>query len=95
MSNQKKTPIAVFHILKSIMDAKAKSSEGQAAAGRRAAAELPIMKEHIMALRQVISNCRTFDPIERREAEETWKIKNCNWLVFRTELCVENAPNRI
>ncbi len=86
MSNQKKTPITVFHILKSIMDAKAKSSAEQVDAGRRAAAELPIMKEHVMALRQVISNCRTFDPIEHREAEEDLEDK---------ELQLVGVQNRI
>lgn len=75
MLNKKKTPIAVFNILKSVMDAKAKLLNEQLDAGRRATAELPIMKEHISALRQVILNCRTFDPSERREAEEDLEDK--------------------
>lgn len=70
MSNQKKTPFAVFNILKSVIESKAKPLNEQVAAGRRAKDERPILQEHIRALRQVISNCRTFDPTERREAEE-------------------------
>lgn len=97
MSNQKKgTPIAVFNILKSIMDAKAKTLNEQVATGRRAKDEQPILQEHIMALRQVISNCRAFDPSERREAEEDLEDKESQFLAVRDRIaCGQRAEQEL
>lgn len=75
MSNQKKAKIGVFHILKSVVDAKTAPLHYVVETGRRAQAEYPVMCEHIAALHQVISNCRTFDPNERREAEQDLEDK--------------------
>lgn len=86
MSNHKKAPFAVFNILNSIIKAKAAPLEQQVAAGRRAKDERPILQDHIKALRQVISNCRTFDPSERREAEDDLEDK---------ELQLQGIQNRI
>lgn len=69
MSNQKKTPIGVFHILKSVMDAKHQAAISHIELAKRASAEYPILCEHITALNQYIRNCRAFDPREQREAE--------------------------
>lgn len=69
MSDKKNTPISVFCVLKSLMDTKETKLTSDIDAANRATTEYPVLREHIIALRQVISNCRTFDPCERREAE--------------------------
>ncbi len=71
MSNKKKiVPINVLHLLKSVMDKKAGDLTVDVLAGKRAVEERKVLQEHIVALHQFVSNCRTFDPSERREAEE-------------------------
>ena len=69
MSNQKKrTPIGVFEVLKSIMDAKAKTLHETINIGKRAKTELPVLCERISNLQTFIWNSR-YDPVEAREAE--------------------------
>lgn len=69
MSNQKQTPIGVFHVLKSVVDFKRQTAISHIDMAKRATAEYPILCEHVTALNHYIRNCRTFDPYEQREAE--------------------------
>lgn len=69
MTDQKKVaPIGVFHILKSVVDAKVPKLQDRVSAGKRAQTEYPILVDNIKALRQYVMNSRTFDPSEYREA---------------------------
>lgn len=69
MENQKKgAQIGVFHILKSVVDAKVPRLQDRVSAGKRAQAEYPILVDNIKALRQYVMNSRTFEPSECREA---------------------------
>lgn len=69
MTNQKKgAQIGVFHILKSVVDAKVPKLQDRVSAGKRAQTEYPILVDNIKALRQYVMNSRTFDPSEYREA---------------------------
>lgn len=69
MTNQKKgAQIGVFHILKSVVDAKVPVLQDRVSAGKRAQTEYPILVDNIKALRQYVMNSRTFDPSEYYEA---------------------------
>lgn len=69
MTNQKKgAQIGVFHILKSVVDAKVSGLQDRVSAGKRAQTEYPILVDNIKALRQYVMNSRTFDPSEYYEA---------------------------
>ena len=84
MSNQKKrAPVAVFNVLKSIVDAKVPVLHANIEGGKRAQAEYPILCDNIVALRQVIMNSRTCDAAERREAEDDLYDKELQLQGFR------------
>ncbi len=69
MSNPKKrTPIGVFKVLKSIMDAKVAPLREAVNTGNRAQTELPVLCERISNLQTFIRNSR-YDPSDTREAE--------------------------
>lgn len=69
MSNPKKrTPIGVFEVLKSIMDAKVAPLREAVNTGNRAQTELPVLCERISNLQTFIRNSR-YDPADVREAE--------------------------
>lgn len=70
MSNTKKhANMAIFNVLKSVMDYKVKILNTAVDAGRRAEQERPVIYEHISHLQHYVMNNR-YEPSEVREAEE-------------------------
>ena len=70
MSNKKTLDITVFHILKSVMDAKAKKLNDTIRAGADAEHEHKLMRDHISHLQSYASQNSRFDPSEAQDAEE-------------------------
>lgn len=70
MSNKKTVSVNVFHILKSVMDAKAKKLNDTIRAGADAEHEHKLMRDHIAHLQNYASQNSRFDPSEAQDAEE-------------------------
>ena len=67
---KKKVSIGVFHVLKSIMDNKARTLQNDVLAGDAAEHEHQLMQEHIAHLQRYASRNYSSDPAEAREAED-------------------------
>lgn len=70
MDNKKTVSVNVFHILKSVMDAKAKKLNDTIREGAAAEHEHELMSKHISHLQQYAGQNSRFDPSEAHDAEE-------------------------
>ena len=70
MNDKKTVSVNVFHILKSVMDAKAKKLNETIREGAAAEHEHEVMRKHISHLQEYASQNSRFDPSEAHDAEE-------------------------